>query len=376
MRVAVTVEQFWHRVPGGTATATARMLRPLLADADSDVDLIGVAAAHRHRPPPAFRIGLPVRQLPLPRPLLYDAWRLARTPPVQLVTGPVDLVHATTLAIPPKLASGLRRVPLVVTVHDLAFLQAPEHFTARGNRFFLRALELTRRLADAVIVPSGQVRQDCLDAGLPDEVLHVVPHGVYPDRTIPEQVRGALRRHGLHRPYVLWCGTLEPRKNVAGLLAGFAEIAGRRPDLDLVLVGPDGWGDALGGGPRPPADRVKALGFVTDSDLAALYKGAHAFAYPSLREGFGLPVLEAMAHGAPVLTTVGTPMADVAGDAGVIVAPTPQAIAAGLLEVTGPRRDELAARALARAAGYSWPACATATADVYRAALNRPGAGR
>ena len=368
MRVAVTVEQFWHRVPGGTATATARMLRPLLADAGSGVTLVGVAAAHRHRPPEAFRIGLPVRHLPLPRPVLYDAWRLGRVPPVQLVTGPVDLVHATTLAIPPKLPRRAGRVPLVVTVHDLAFLQAPEHFTARGNRFFLRGLELTRRLADAIIVPSRLARQECLDAGLPGGIVHVVPHGVDPDRTTPGQVTDTLARHGLHRPYVLWCGTLEPRKNVSGLLAGFARVAAERPDLDLVLAGPSGWGDALGDGPRPPADRVRALGFVSDADLAALYRGATAFAYPSLREGFGLPVLEAMAHGAPVLSTTGTPMADVAGDAGVLVTPDADAIAAGLLEVTGPRRDELAVRALARAGEFSWQECARATAEVYRTA--------
>lgn len=366
MRVAVTVEQFWHRVPGGTATATARMLRPLLAAADADLSLVGVAAAHRRPARADFRIGLPVRHLPLPRPVLYDAWRLARVPPVQLVTGRVDLVHATTLAVPPRLG-----VPLVVTVHDLAFLQAPEHFTARGNRFFRRGLELTRRLADAVIVPSGQVRRECLDAGLPEEHIHVVPHGVDPDRTTPGQVADALARHGLRRPYVLWCGTLEPRKNVAGLLAGFTRVADEHPDLDLVLVGPSGWGDAFGTGPRPPADRVRPLGFVSDADLAALYKGARAFAYPSLREGFGLPVLEAMAHGTPVLTTAGTPMADVAGDAGVIVTPDADAIAAGLLEVTGPRRDALAAAALARSRRYSWQECAQATARVYRAAAGR-----
>lgn len=363
MRVAVTVEQFWHRVPGGTATATARMLRPLVADAGSGLSLVGVAAAHRRPPPAHFRTGLAVRHLPLPRPVLYDAWRLGRFPPVQVVTGRVDLVHATTLAVPPTLG-----VPLVVTVHDLAFLHAPGHFTARGNRFFRRGLELTRRLADAVIVPSGQVRQECLAAGLPEALLHVVPHGVEPDRTTPGQVADAQARYGLHRPYVLWCGTLEPRKNVAGLLAGFAQVTAERPDLDLVLAGPSGWGDALGDGPRPPAGRVRPLGFVSDADLAALYKGARAFAYPSLREGFGLPVLEAMAHGTPVLTTAGTPMAEVAGDAGVLVTADPEAIAAGLLEVTGPRRDTLAVAALARSRHYSWRECGQATARVYRAA--------
>lgn len=368
MRVAATVEQFWHRVPGGTATAAARTLAPLADGLCPDLDLVGVAAAHRRPPAPEFRIGLPVRHLPLPRPLLYDAWRVAHAPPVQLVTGRVDLVHATTIAIPP--APPLKPpVPLVVTLHDLAFLHAPEHFTRRGNRMFRWGLDVIRQRADAVLVPSRQTWDECARAGIEESRLRLVPLGVHPDVTTPDGVAAALRRFGLTRPYVLWCGTQEPRKNLAGLLDGFARFCDGDTELDLVLVGPPGWGDALGSGRRPPEHRIHTLGFVEPDDLTALYRGARAFVYPSLREGFGLPVLEAMAHGVPVVTTMGTPMADLVGGAGVCVDPTPQEIADGLVEITGPAHDRYAAQAVPRSREFSWDAAARATAGVYQDVL-------
>ena len=256
---------------------------------------MGVAARHGAPAPAPFTPPVPVAHLPLPRRALYEAWHGLRVPAVQRATGPVDVVHATTPAIPPK------RGPLVVTVHDLAFLHAPEHFTRHGNRFFRRGLALARRHADLVLVPSQDTADDCLAAGIDADRLRLVPHGVRALPVTDEGLATVLARHALNRPYVLWCGTLEPRKNLATLLPAFARLARCEPDLELVLVGPAGLGRGAAArrADRPDPARVRALGFVPDADLHALYAGARAFAYPSLREGFGLPVLEAMAHGRP-----------------------------------------------------------------------------
>lgn len=363
LHVAVTLEQCWHPVPGGTATSILRTVAAL--QRRNDVRVVGVAARHRAPAPAAFRPAVEVRHLPLHRRALYEAWHVLRRPAVQGVTGPVDVVHATTSAIPPK------RGPLVVTVHDLAFLHAPEHFSRNGNRFFRQGLDLTRRDADLVLVPSAQTLGDCVWAGIGEDRLRLVPWGVEAPRVTDQERDEVLRRHGIDRPYLLWCGTLEPRKNLPRLLEAFAEVAACERGLDLVLVGPPGWGQAVGAGPRPPADRVRTLGFVPDADLQALYAGARAFAYPSLREGFGMPVLEAMAHGVPVVTSAGTPMESLVGPAGLAVPPTDvDALAGALTEVVGAGHDRYAARAAERAAGRTWAATAAATAAAYAEAAS------
>src|SRR5699024_626842 len=131
------------------------------------------------------------------------------------------------------------------------------------------------------------------------------------------------RRHGLDRPYLLFVGTLEPRKNLPAVVAAAAGLDGR--DVDLAIVGPEGWNEDVGRALRPLAGttvRVKRLGFVPGTDLAGLYAGCAAFCFPSLREGFGMPVLEAMAAGAPTVTSSGTATAEVGGDAVLLADPT------------------------------------------------------
>jgi glycosyltransferase involved in cell wall biosynthesis len=280
----------------------------------------------------------------------------------------VDLVHATTWAVPGA------HVPLVVTVHDLAFLRDPSHFTSRGNGYFRRALEVVRREAARVVVPSEATRVDCLEAGLPDDVLRVVPHGV---RATPPTVDARAdfrRRVGVDRPYVLWCGTLEPRKNLDTLLTAFDGAAAQLGELDLVVVGPAGWGDVAarltGRAAAAPSERVHLLGRLSHADLQAAYAEAHVFAFPSLWEGFGMPVLEAMAHGVPVVTSAGTSMAEFVGDGGLLVDPRdPDALGAALVEAAGERHAALSRGASLAAAAHTWDRAADQTAAVYREAV-------
>ncbi|MFC8192692.1 glycosyltransferase family 4 protein [Cellulomonas sp. NPDC057328] len=355
LRVALVVEQLWQPVPGGSGTYVRRLVEALAAR--PDVAATGVAARHDADPTDG-RLPVPVVASRLPRTALYEAWSRLGAPRVEALAGLLDVVHATTWAVPATAR------PLVVTVHDLAFLDDPTHFTRRGNAFFRRALAAVRARAAAVVVPSHATAADCRRHGLPADRLHVVPHGVQVPAVGADAVAALRERWGLRRDYVLWCGTREPRKNLDRLVEAFTRVA--PPDVDLVLVGPTGWGDVRAG----EGGAIRVLGRLPEADLHAAYAGARAFAFPSVREGFGLPVLEAMAHGVPVLTSRGTACAEVAGDTAVLVDPlNVPAIARGLEAVLHPDAAELGARGRARADGFTWDQAAASTLAVYRSAV-------
>ena len=327
----------------------------------TDVEVIGVAARHANPPEEAWTPPIQVGQLPLSRTLLYESWHRLRRPDVSRAVGEVDVVHATTLAVPPRSA------PLVVTVHDLAFLNDPAHFTKRGLSFFKRGLKLALREADIVACPSEATLQDCRKVGFSPERLRLIPMGVDQRAVTHDEMQAARRRYGLDRPYVMWTGTIEPRKNLPRLITAFGSLD---LDVDLVLVGPKGWNEDIErytrGGSRSD---IKSLGFVPLVDLAPLYAGALAFCFPSLFEGFGLPVLEAMSQGTPVVTSRGTSTEELGDGAAVLVDPQdPSSIAEGIRRVV---EDEGLARELSdagreRAARYTWQHTAELLMDCYR----------
>lgn len=359
-RVAVTLEQCWHGVPGGTAWSALESLRALLRY--TDLDLVGVSARHSAPPPEPWVPPITTVSLPLPRLALYEAWHWLRYPPIERSTGPVDVIHATGMAVPPHSA------PTVVTVHDLVFLREPAHSTRRGLMFFRRAIELARREADLVTVPSRATFDDCVENGFDPLKLRLVPWGIAADEVGPEAAASAMRRFRLDRPYVLWVGTIEPRKNLSNLIKAFSLIT--RSDVDLVLVGPKGWNEDLDRlvGSTVARERVRILGFVSPDELRGLYAGAKVFCMPSSHEGFGLPVLEAMAQGAAVVTSRGTATEEVIGDAGVVVDPMdPNEIAEALDLLIEDRAmaHRLGRAAIARTANFSWENTARALESVY-----------
>jgi glycosyltransferase involved in cell wall biosynthesis len=357
MRVAYVIEQCWHRVPGGTAVAALELARALTAR--PDLELVGIAARHAEPPPPEWRPPIEVRHLRLPRPLLYESWHLLGRPRIE----DVDVIHATGLAVPPRTA------PLVTTIHDLSFLVYPEHFSRAGRRFFGQVLRRTRERADLVLCSSRATLKHCARAGLERGRLRHVPLGVRAPVVREEEVVRVRKEYGLSGPYVLWTGTIEPRKNLRRLLEAWGSV---RSDAELVLVGPRGWNEELEERPG-----VRMLGFVPWDDLGALYAGAEAFVFPSLMEGFGFPVLEAMAQGTPVVTSRGTSTEELAHDAGVLVDPRdPGDIARGLERVL---REPALARELReagprRAAEYTWARTAELVRTAYEDVRPRPAA--
>ncbi|MBK5223030.1 MAG: glycosyltransferase family 4 protein [Acidimicrobiia bacterium] len=368
MRVAVTMEQCWHRVPGGTAVSTIQQAAAV-ADVDG-VELVGVSARHRDEPPAPWRPPIPVRQLPLPRLALYESWHWLRRPSVGSATGPVDAIHATGFAIPP------RGPGLLVTMHDLAVLHDTSHFTRRGVSFLRRSIELARRHADLVLCPSQATVDDCVAHGFSPERLRLIPWGVEQRRAGSDEVASVVERHRLPERYVLSVATQEPRKNLARLLAAFGTLADRgHDDVVLVLVGPEGWGPDLGAQIDALGPRCRKLGFVPGDDLPALYAGASAFCYPSILEGFGLPVLEAMVQATPVVTSSGTSTEELVVDgAGVAVDPLDVgAIADALVELLDDpgRAAAVGAAGRERAAGYTWDRTAELTMAAYREVSGR-----
>jgi glycosyltransferase involved in cell wall biosynthesis len=251
----------------------------------------------------------------------------------------LDLLHCTTFRGPVRAPA-----PVVLTAHDLAILRYPEAFP-RWHRLYGRAgLRSVLRSADAVVAVSAFTRDELVElVGLPSERIRIVANGVDP-------VFGANGPRG-DGEYVLAVATLEPRKNLARAVEA-ARLAG----VELRVVGARGWGGVAVPG---------WVGEVPDAELAQLYRGARCVVYPSLYEGFGLPVLEAMACGAPVVTSRGTAMEEIAGGAAVLVDPfDAEAIAAGLVEATE-RRDELVPRGLARAAEFTWERSAAAVVALW-----------
>jgi glycosyltransferase involved in cell wall biosynthesis len=312
----------------------------------------------------------------VPARLLQVAWARLPVPPVEWLAGPVDVFHATNFVAPPA-----RRAASVVTVHDLSYLRFPEMVTAATARYRELVPRALRRGA-IVCTPSAAMAAEVADTyRLPPERLVATPLGVGPAWLRAEPPDPSwLAAHDLPERYLLFVGTREPRKNLTTLLAAYRELlAGRVPPAGpggggavppLVLAGPPGWGEALDLAGLP-ADAVRTPGYLATDDLARLVAGAAVLAFPSWYEGFGLPALEALACGTPVVAADLPALREVLGDQAELVPPADAgALADALARVLeDPGGEPARAARRARAAGFTWDACARATMVAYRRAL-------
>jgi glycosyltransferase involved in cell wall biosynthesis len=319
-----------------------------------------------------------VRSVPLSDRWMHILWQRLRLPlPIHLITGPLDLFHSPDFVLPPT-----GRTPAILTVHDLSFMRLPQFFVAGFRDYLEGAVLRAVKRATHILADSQCTCRDLMElmAVEPQRVSVLYP-GVEPrfepvqDTEILSQVRS---RYGLSQRFILGLSTLQPRKNFEGLIEAFGLLLAARAnepefvDLDLVIGGGKGWMyeglssrvERLG-----LAERIHFIGFVDDDDLPALYSLASAFAFPTWYEGFGLPVLEAMACGTPVIAADNSSLPEVVGDAGLLVdAADPVALSTALIRVLTDRGLEahLAMAGRRQSRRFTWERAAQQLLDLYR----------
>ncbi len=379
MRIAVDYTAA-ARQGGGIGRYTRELIGALLAADDQDAFVLMAASAglgerwaaeQARLRALATSQQLTFRSLPLTDDWMARIWQRLRLPlPAELITGPVDWFYSPDFVLPPLRTS----TRALLTVHDLSFLRHPDTFPPPLLHYLKQAVPRSVARADHILADSDATRDDLLT------LLNVSPRrvttlysGVSPDfdTVVTENERARLQaRYGIgNRPFILTVGTVQPRKNYVRLIEACDPIAEARP-LDLIIVGQPAWLAAPILAAADARPYVHRLGFVADGDLPALYRQADVFAFPSLYEGFGLPPLEAMACGTPVIASTSSSVPEVVGDAGLLVDP---------LDVPGwtdalrqlldddPLRTRLRKRGLHRAADFTW----TKTAQAWLATLEQ-----
>jgi glycosyltransferase involved in cell wall biosynthesis len=337
-----------------------------------------VADAGRHFTPPVPGPNFAWCTTGLTERWLARLWYRLRLPlPIETWTGPLDLFHATDFVLPPVKTG----VCTLVTIHDLSFVREPDTVMPGMSGHLNRWVPYSVRRASHVIAVSEATRQDLIELyQTPPEKISVLHHGVGSEfRRVeePEQLAAVRQKYKLgEQPFILSVGTIQPRKNYQRLIQAFAQIHSK---VLLVIAGGQGWRQEeifnevqkLG-----LENRIHFIGFVAETDLPALYSAAELFIYPSLYEGFGLPVLEAMACGTPVIASNQSSLPEVVGPAGLLVNPrdvTELAAAMSQLLEDLTLRRRLSQAGQIQAARFTWPTVATRLISLYEKLLNTAG---
>ena len=369
MRIGFLAEQCLAPVPGGTGRYSRELAAALARSVPPGAQVLGRTAWHHDAAAAAIAGVAGPRRLPLGRRALVAAWDHGVGPRV-----PGDLVHAPTPLAPPR-----GRRPLVVTVNDAVPWTHPETLTPRGVAWHVRAVTRAAQEADLLVVPTHAVATALGGfLALDPARLQVVGEGVSADLALPADAGARARQLDLPDRFVLTVATLEPRKGLGRLLAALTQV----PDVPLLVVGQQGWGglDVLAEAGRLglAPGRVRLLGRLPDADLATVLHHATVLAQPSLAEGFGLPVLEAMAAGTPVVTSADPALVEVGGGATVVASDGVEPLAAALAAVLAdePLREALSRRGRVRAAEFSWDRAAGQLWAAYARLLGAGPAGQ
>ncbi len=328
-------------------------------------------------PRPISQAGPPVRRLPFHDKWLMRVWHRLRLPlPVESITGRVDLFHSPDFTLPPTLPG----TPTILTVHDLSFIRDPNSANARLRSFLSQVVPRSVRRASHVLADSQATKQDLIELWqTPAEKISVLYCGVdsrFHPVTDPAELAAMRGRYQIgDRPFILALSTLQPRKNYVRLIQAFAPLAARNPELALVIGGGRGWQyQAILAEPARLSieHQVVFPGFVTDADLPSLYSAAELFVYPSLYEGFGLPLLEAMACGTPVIASTRSSLPEVTGEAGLQADPLDVAgwtAAMDQLLHDPALRHTLINRGFRQAGRFTWEQAAVQLQAIYQQVL-------
>ena len=300
---------------------------------------------------------------PFPPSFMDFVWNSLHVLPLEKLIGDVDVIHTSDWTEPPS------KLPKVTTVHDLVPFKFPQTSTDIIRQVHKKRLAWVIRESKAIIAVSYATKEDLVSIlKVPESKITVIPEGV-DERYVPQPlmlIDSIKRRYRIKGDYIFSLSTLEPRKNQTNLIKAFEIVRQNYPDLQLVLGGKTGWGEI----PKP-VPGVLMPGFVPDADLPALYSGCSAFVFPSLYEGFGLPPLEAMACGAPVIASNVSSLPEVVGEAGILVDPeSVESIAAGIIDGLG-KQAELREKGLVQAQKFSWDKAAEMTYKVYRSVAKK-----
>jgi len=361
LRLRVVVDQLLSPVPGGIGRYAAELTREIIQTAPESAIVTGVVSKAAEPALARVRETLPgladIEVIPLGRRELSLAWQFGALASIPAGTS----THTTSLLAP--LARHSDHAGVAVTIHDAVPWTHPETLTRRGARWHRAMAERARRFADAIVVPTAAAAAELADFVDFGDRVRIIGGAPSSSLAVPSDADERAARLGLPERYVLAVGTLEPRKGLDALIAAMADPAA--PQMPLVIAGPDGWGGvnvaSLAASAGLAADRVTTLGRVSDEDLAVAYDRATVFAFPSRAEGYGLPVIEAMKLGTPVVHSDAPAVVEVAGGAGQIVPLSPaesypERLATALRAVTD---DAVAAAALTargreRAEAFSW----------------------
>ncbi|MBN2038033.1 MAG: glycosyltransferase family 4 protein [Chitinispirillaceae bacterium] len=287
----------------------------------------------------------------------------------------IDIVH-----IPFEMVLKPSRIPQVVTVHDVTFLRYPRYLNSSFVRVMTRNIRDIARHASLIIADSNNTKKElCEYMAIDERRVRVIYLGIdkrfHPPKN-REAVERVLRKYGVTTPFILFVGAADPDKNLHRLAAAFGKVRKNHPEVSLVFAGKKSWGyDALMAELHSMkcSRNILLTGFVDSDDLPLLYAGASIFAMPSLHEGFGLPVLEAMACGTPVVTSTAASLPEVAGDVGICVDPYDEDALSGALEQLLENKEKRAmiiAKGLCRAADFTWDKHARHLVTLYREVAN------
>jgi len=370
MRIGIDISQIVFRGTG-VATYTKNLVDSLLEiDKENEYVLFGSSLRLKHfldNYHTTYSSQSEAKFYQIPPSVFEFLWNRLHVVPIERFTGKLDVFHTSDWLEPPA------RCPKVTTIHDLAVFKYPESFTPFGGHDIVqnlkRKLKWVKKESDLVITVSQNSKKDIVEIlEIPQEKIRVVYEACDAEfvQKSDESVERIKKKYGIKGDYILAVGTREPRKNLERVIEAFSAVSGQGLAVSLVIAGKFGWGRDIEN-LKFKIKNLKLLGYVPHDELPALYSGARVFVYPSLYEGFGLPVLEAMNCGCPVVTSNVSSLPEVAGDAAVLVNPeSVEEIAQGIkMMIDKKMRDAWIRKGFKRAKEFSWRRAAKETLAVY-----------